>query len=103
MGRARQTACEPAPAPQAQPQLSTAAPSDLEPQLQVVPRPSPASPIPFQAFVASRLAPPGRVLGLERSEELDLDLVKKRFDTLFWIKQTAGAEERELQLIALPI
>ena len=93
-------ACEQAPAPQAQAHPNSAAPSDLEPQLQVVPRPSPASPIPFQAFVASRLAPPGRILGLGRGEELDLALVKKRFETLFWQKQMEGAEERELQLIA---
>jgi hypothetical protein len=39
---------------------------------------------------------------LGRGEELDLelDLVKKRFETLFWSQQREGADERDLQLIA---
>ena len=89
-----------APVPQAPPTPSTAAPSEAEPQLSLVPCPSPASPVPFQAFATSRLTPPGRILGLARGEERDLGLVKKRFDNLFWNKQMEGADERELQLIA---
>ena len=93
-------ACGQAPAPQARPNLSSAAPPNLEPQLSVVPRPSTASPMPFQAFVASSLTPPGRILGLASGEERDLDLIRERFNTLFWNKQLEGAAENELLVIS---